>query len=134
MQQGTTKRAVRPSKAAEKLGVSTPTLWRYARTVADFPRPTKLSPQVTVFDEDELDAWVASRRGKTAPPGSTRSNVQIRDAAAALGCRLVSDLSAEELSAWTTAGRPGRVVLSTFELATLKALERLRAHSNPAGG
>jgi prophage regulatory protein len=57
-----TKRSVRPANAAAKLGVSLPTLWRWARNVPDFPKPIKLSERVTVFDESELDAYVASRR------------------------------------------------------------------------
>lgn len=57
-----TKRFMRPAQAAEKLGVSLPTLWRYARNNPSFPRPSKLSERVTVFDESELDAYVTSKR------------------------------------------------------------------------
>jgi prophage regulatory protein len=55
-----TKRALRPAQAAAKLGVSTPTLWRYARTNPHFPRPRKLSARVTIFDEQELDIFMAA--------------------------------------------------------------------------
>lgn len=52
------KRALRPAQAAEKLAVSLPTLWRYCRTNPSFPKPRKLSERVTVFDEQELDAFL----------------------------------------------------------------------------
>lgn len=54
-----TNRSLRPSTAAEKLGISVPTLWRWARINPKFPRPRKLSARVTVFSEVELDAFVA---------------------------------------------------------------------------
>jgi predicted DNA-binding transcriptional regulator AlpA len=52
------KRALRPAQVAEKLGVSVPTIWRYCRNNPKFPRPSKLSERVTVFDEAELDAYL----------------------------------------------------------------------------
>jgi prophage regulatory protein len=68
-----TRRALRPAQAAEKLGVSLPTLWRYARSNPSFPRPSKLSERVTVFDEYELDEFVASRKVAAAWALPTRS-------------------------------------------------------------
>jgi len=56
------KRGIRPADAAKKFGVSVPTIWRYARTNPNFPRPFKLSERVTVFDEGELDAFLSARR------------------------------------------------------------------------
>ena len=56
------KRALRPAQVAEKLGVSVPTVWRYARNNPKFPRPAKLSERVTVFDEAELDAYLDAQR------------------------------------------------------------------------
>jgi prophage regulatory protein len=53
------KRGLRPSQAARKFGVSVPTIWRYHRDNPSFPRAKKLSERVTVFDEDELDAFLA---------------------------------------------------------------------------
>ena len=123
-----TKRGIRPAKAAEKLGVSLPTLWRYSRTVADFPEAVKLSAAVTVFDEGELDAYVERRRLAVIPQRKIgASDVKARDAASALGCRLVSDLSPAELAAWTAAGSPHRVSLGGVELVLLKAIERAAA-------
>ncbi len=47
----------RPKAAAELLGISTATLWRWAKERPDFPRPRKLSARCTVFDRDELLSW-----------------------------------------------------------------------------
>lgn len=57
-----TKQAVRPAQAAKKLGVSLPTLWRYCRLNPEMPKPRKLSARVTVFDEEELDAFLGGRK------------------------------------------------------------------------
>ena len=56
------KRALRPAQVAAKLSVSLPTIWRYVRDNPVFPRPSKLSERVTVFDEAEVDAFLLSRR------------------------------------------------------------------------
>lgn len=53
---------IRPAGAALKLGVSVPTIWRWARLNPDFPRPFKLGSRVTLFDESELDAFLAEAR------------------------------------------------------------------------
>ena len=51
-------RMVRASQARAMLGnIANTTLWRWARERPDFPKPTKLSPKVTVFKLDELIAW-----------------------------------------------------------------------------
>ena len=120
------KRGVRPAKAAERLGVSLPTFWRYARTIADFPKLCKLSDAVTIVDGDELDAYVERRKNGLTPPRKiTSANTKARDAATSVGCRLVAELTPAELAAWLAAGRPGRVVLGDCELVTLKAMRRL---------
>lgn len=43
------------------LGVSLPTLWRWARE-GHMPKPFKLGPNTTVWDADEIDAFLAARR------------------------------------------------------------------------
>ncbi len=65
--QTTSRRTIRPAQGAAKLGVSLPSFWRYARTDPSFPKLFKLTPSVTVAYEDELDAWVASRRDAALP-------------------------------------------------------------------
>ncbi len=54
------RRGIRPAPTAAKIGVSLPTLWRYVRNNPHFPRPRKLSERVTVFDETEIDAFLAA--------------------------------------------------------------------------
>ncbi|MCY0388245.1 AlpA family phage regulatory protein [Robbsia sp. Bb-Pol-6] len=58
-------RKMRPPKAADLCGVSVTTIWRYARTLPDFPKPIKLSPRVTVFDENELVSWLGKRAAES---------------------------------------------------------------------
>ena len=58
---------IRAFKARSLLGdISNTTLWRWARERPDFPKPTKLSPKVTVFDLNELIAW-RDKQERTAP-------------------------------------------------------------------
>ncbi len=49
---------LRARDAAPYLGISIPTLWRYARTDPDFPKPRKLSARTTVWSRVELDAYL----------------------------------------------------------------------------
>ncbi len=64
-------RGLRPKQAAEFIGVSTRTLWRYTRTQSDFPVPLKLSPRATIFFENELAEWLVARakRARSATEG-----------------------------------------------------------------
>lgn len=55
------KRALRPAKAAEKLGISVPTLYRYIKTIPNFPKLHKLTERVSFLDEDELDRFISAR-------------------------------------------------------------------------
>ncbi|WP_369696945.1 helix-turn-helix transcriptional regulator [Comamonas testosteroni] len=48
---------LRPKDAAQLLGVSHATLWRWHKR-ADFPRARKISRGVTLFDAAELMEWV----------------------------------------------------------------------------
>lgn len=56
--------SIRPRQAAELLGVSLPTLWRWAARRPDFPRARRLSPRCTVFDTGEVIRW---RDARTKP-------------------------------------------------------------------
>lgn len=51
------KRSLRPAQAAQKLGISLPTLNRWARTKPNFPKKRKLSERVSVYDDAELDQY-----------------------------------------------------------------------------
>ena len=53
--------SVRPKQAAELLGVSLPTFWRWASEKHDFPKGRRLSARCTVFDTGELIAWRDSK-------------------------------------------------------------------------
>lgn len=46
---------------AARLTVTVPTVWRYARTNPEFPRPVKLSPGCTRWRAEDIEAWVASK-------------------------------------------------------------------------
>ena len=54
------KRGLRPAQVAQKCGVSVPTVWRWARNNPLFPRPSKPSERVTLFDESEVDAFLTA--------------------------------------------------------------------------
>jgi len=59
---------MRPTEAAKKIGVALSTLWGKAKHDAEFPRPVKISANITIFFEDEIDAYleacaVRSREG-----------------------------------------------------------------------
>ena len=48
-----------------KLPVSPATIWRWVRT-GRFPKPYKLSPAVTVFDLDQVDAFLTRQAAASA--------------------------------------------------------------------
>lgn len=55
------RRTLRPAQAANYLGCSTATLWRWAKTLEHFPQPLRLPGQrVTVWFQDELEVWLKS--------------------------------------------------------------------------
>lgn len=55
--QPTYTKSLRPTQAAEFLGVSPATIWRWLNTRPDFPRSRKIGPRTTVFDVAELSQW-----------------------------------------------------------------------------
>ena len=55
------KRALRPAKATERLGISVPTLYRYIKHNPEFPRLHKLSERVSFLDEAEVEAFITKR-------------------------------------------------------------------------
>ena len=50
-------KSLRPEQAAQLLGVTVRTVWRWLHERPDMPKPIKLSAGCTVFDRDELLAW-----------------------------------------------------------------------------
>ena len=53
---GTHSLSLRPKQAAAFLGISVPTLWRWAKNRKEdgFPQPVRLGARTTVFDQGEL--------------------------------------------------------------------------------
>lgn len=51
------QKSLRPQQAADLLGISRPTLWRWIKERPDFPKPIRLSSRCTVIDQAELIAW-----------------------------------------------------------------------------
>lgn len=49
--------SIRAAEAGSVLGVHVATVWGWAKSKPDFPKPRKLSPRCTVFDLGELIAW-----------------------------------------------------------------------------
>lgn len=58
--------SLRPRHAAEFLGISEATFWRWAKQREDFPAPIKLGPRTTVYPLDKLTAWRDSQGKKVA--------------------------------------------------------------------
>ena len=48
----------------DKTGMSKATIWRLVAGDPTFPKPFKLSPGVTVWDEDEADNWLAFKKNE----------------------------------------------------------------------
>ena len=55
-------KTLRVDGVAEKLGISPKTVWRFAKTIPAFPKPFKLSANITVWDEADLDAYIEYRK------------------------------------------------------------------------
>lgn len=68
------RQGLRPADAAKKMGLSVPTLYRLARTNPAFPKVRKLSPRVSIFFEDEIEAYML--RGHKVEPQPAAAEVQ----------------------------------------------------------
>ena len=53
----------RQRRVEEVLCVSVPTLWRMCRD-GEFPKPFKLTDKITVWKNDEVNAWFAEQNKK----------------------------------------------------------------------
>ena len=51
----------RPRIAAQEIRISLSTLWHWAKTRPDFPKPIKAGERVTLFDVTAIRAWLASK-------------------------------------------------------------------------
>jgi prophage regulatory protein len=66
---------LRAKAVQERLGCGRVHLWRVVKA-GQFPAPVKLSPRMTVWPENEVDAWIEakiaeSRKPKKAKPAAT---------------------------------------------------------------
>jgi predicted DNA-binding transcriptional regulator AlpA len=60
------RQALRPAMAAQTLGVSKPTLARWEKQFPDFPKARRPTERVTLYDRDELIAWLDARKAVSA--------------------------------------------------------------------
>lgn len=58
-------RAIKVATVAALTGDSVTTVWRRAREDPTFPKPFKLSPQSTVWNEAEILAWIEAKRASS---------------------------------------------------------------------
>lgn len=61
----TSRRIIRDAETGKKTGLSRTTRWRLIRA-GKFPAPVKLTSHAVGHYEDEIDAWIASRRSSAA--------------------------------------------------------------------
>lgn len=57
-----TPRAIRLPRVCELTASSRATTWRRVQQDPTFPRPFKLSPGVTAWDEAEVVAWIEAKK------------------------------------------------------------------------
>lgn len=51
---------LRVKKVAEKVGISKSTIWLWVKE-NKFPKPIKVSPQVSVWNEDKIEEWMNNK-------------------------------------------------------------------------
>lgn len=54
-------KSLRPKAVAERLGIARVTLFKWVRE-GKFPKPTKLSETVAVWDETAVEDWLNARK------------------------------------------------------------------------
>ena len=70
--------ATRPGHPPGKIPASPAAIWRWVRN-GRFVQPFKLSPGLTVFDADEVDAWLeAQKTGQVYTPAAQRTLIAPR--------------------------------------------------------
>lgn len=55
-------RALRLPQVCDLIGVSPASIWRWVKQDERFPKPFKVSENVTVWDESELLSWLEDRK------------------------------------------------------------------------
>ncbi|MDR6857227.1 hypothetical protein [Variovorax guangxiensis] len=61
-----TSQKLRPNVASQISGVSKATLLRWEKERADFPKPSRPTPRVTLYDRDRLLAFLEAAQGEAA--------------------------------------------------------------------
>ena len=56
----------RPRATAEFLQISTVTLWRWEKNNPEFPKSTRISKRVSVYDGQEIRQWVKAQSAGSA--------------------------------------------------------------------
>jgi prophage regulatory protein len=56
---------LRDKQVAEKLACSWPHVWALTRNNPSFPKPYKISPRVTAWSDEEIDAWLLTQKQTT---------------------------------------------------------------------
>lgn len=57
-------RAIRLPRVCDLTGASRPTIWRWVRADASFPKPFSLSVGITAWDEAEVVAWLQAKKSQ----------------------------------------------------------------------
>ena len=57
-------RTVRLPRICDLTGASSATIWRWTKTDPAFPKPFHLSSAITCWDEDEVLAWLQSKKAQ----------------------------------------------------------------------
>jgi len=52
---------LRPKDAADRLGISISSLYRWAKDRPDFPRIVKLGPRTSGWRAEDIDIWVSKQ-------------------------------------------------------------------------
>ena len=58
-----------------RLPVSQATIWRWVRA-GKFPKPFTMGDRCTVWDADEVDAWIASSKANGLPTADTTAKIE----------------------------------------------------------
>ncbi|WP_186034748.1 helix-turn-helix transcriptional regulator [Burkholderia gladioli] len=67
-------KALRIKDVATKIGLGQSTIYRLVAQ-GDFPKPFEIMPKRNAWLEEDVDAWLAQRAGRTQAADADRSNI-----------------------------------------------------------
>ncbi|WP_186076191.1 helix-turn-helix transcriptional regulator [Burkholderia gladioli] len=67
-------KALRIKDVATKIGLGQSTIYRLVAQ-GDFPKPFEIMPKRNAWLEEDVDAWLAQRAGRTQAADTDRSNI-----------------------------------------------------------